>query len=526
MARRKRSEIGKLVAVAAMVSAGFVPSCGARTSSEPGPQASSAPVPEPPPSGAAAATGADVAAGADAGAKAEAPLDPVPDFPTGKPRGTYAEDVVTFVRGKLPKGGEVEAGDPAPRVVHTMSAGDSAASLAKAYFDVTAYAKEEELAQALAKKNPGMRAGAKVEIPGVVKRPYGDPDKDRLGWPDDHALRGVFITGPYAVIRWTDTMDRLAARGLNAVVLDAKDYMGPVNYPTKAKIAVETEAAKAGARLADYARIVRVAHERGVRVIARIPCFHDPHSANKRTDIGFQGTWGGPFKMGWFDPTQKEAQDYVIELAKEQMDMGVDEIQLDYVRFPVHPGTQKAIMPRGPGERKKVIHDFVQRVHEVTKARGVPLSLDLFGVVATGVPDDLEKLGQDITMLAPVCEAISPMLYPSHYSDGYLGYEHPGDHPEVIGVGTKASVVKLPKGSKTVIRSWLQAFPWRAPSYGPAYVVNQGKQAEQNGGKGWLMWSPANDYWPVWKGFPVLPGATDAPSAPKANAKPGGVAGK
>ena len=121
-------------------------------------------------------------------------------------------------------------------------------------------------------------------------------------------------------------------------------------------------------------------------------------------------------------------------------------------------------MPRGPGERKKVIHDFVARVHEVTKARGVPLSLDLFGVVATGVPDDLEKLGQDITMLAPVCEAISPMLYPSHYSDGYLGYEHPGDHPEVIGVGTKASVVKLPKGSKTVIRSWLQAFPWRAPT--------------------------------------------------------------
>ena len=97
-----------------------------------------------------------------------------------------------------------------------------------------------------------------------------------------------------------------------------------------------------------------------------------------------------------------------------------------------------------------------------------------------------------------------PMVYPSHYDKGYMGFEQPGDHPEIVGIGVKAAVAQLAKvKSTTVVRSWLQAFAWRTSIYGTKYVVDQAKSAETNGGVGWLMWSPACEYSAVYNGFPV-----------------------
>lgn len=419
---------------------------------------------------------------------------------SAQPARVAVPNVVDWVRERLPKGGQVTAGTP-PKVTHHVAPGDTAQSLAKLYFPITEIYTEEELARALAKAYPKLAAGAEVEIPSIVHLPYGYPDAERIGWPEDKSLRGVFVTGAYAGIRWVDTLDKLAERGLNAVVLDGKDYMGTINYPTKVPLAVEMGAAK-HLFVPDLQRAIRVAHVRGIRVIMRIPCFHDPWAQDHAPRLSIQGNWGRPFRMGWTDPTNREAQDYNIALAIEQMDAGADEIQLDYVRFPVHPGTQKAVLPTTPGERPKIIRDFVARVHEETKKRGVPLSLDLFGVASTGDPNDIDKLGQNITMLAPVCEAISPMAYASHYAPGWHGFAEPGEHPEVVAISNKGAVAKLPKGSTTVIRSWLQAFPLRAKNYGPKYVADQAKHAETSGGVGWLMWSPACEYSAVWHGFP------------------------
>ena len=135
------------------------------------------------------------------------------------------------------------------------------------------------------------------------------PKDERLGWPEDRALRGVFVTGSYAAQKWTEILDKLAARGMNAVVLDAKDYTGPVNYPTKAKIAVEIGAAEK-AQIPDLARAIRFAHRRGIRVILRIPCFHDPMADKKAKDGRLSlkmSQLDRPLHIDWLDPTNPEA---------------------------------------------------------------------------------------------------------------------------------------------------------------------------------------------------------------------------
>jgi hypothetical protein len=424
---------------------------------------------------------------------------------SGSPSSAFA----AWLRERLPSGGAVEmAGPEHPKVIHKVTASDTALSIAGAYLDLTDVYAAKDLAAIISKENPSFAAGDAIAIPHLLPAPYKSPDQDRLGWPEDKALRGVFITGPYAGIRWVDTLDKLAARKLNAVVLDGKAYEGTVTYPSKVKVALETKAGE-NPPIPDLARAIRFAHARAIRVIIRVACFHDPWAAKHAPRLSLMGNWGGPFPMGWLDPTNVEAQDYMIDLAKEAIDAGADEIQLDYVRFPVQAKSiDSAVMPKPHGQRSKAMRDFVRRVHEVTRARNIPLSLDVFGVTATGDQDDIERLGQDIGTLGPEAEVLSPMVYPSHYSDGWRGFEKPGNHPEIVGIGTKAALAKLNAAhvEGTLIRSWLQASDWKSTNYGPEYLRREAKSAEGNGGVGWLLWNPGCEYWPAWRAFPVVDG--------------------
>ena len=423
------------------------------------------------------------------------------------------DEVVAYLKKNVPRGGAVEAG----KLTHTVSSGDTYPGIAAAYLDLTEIYTVTELARAIERKNPSLVAGSKIEIPAGLTRAPRDPREEKLGLPEDKALRALFMTGPFIAQKWVESLDKMAARGINAVILDAKDYQGPVTYPTKAKIAIETGAA-AKPSIPDLARAIRFAHWRGIRVSLRIPCFHDPWADKKAKDGRLSlisATSGQPVHIDWLDPTNKEAQDYAIELAKEGVEAGADEINLDYVRFPVHITERFAKLP-DPSKRSAIIADFVKRVHAETKPHGVLLSLDLFGVTATGARSDIDRLGQDIAVVGPEAEVIMPMVYPSHYDKGYNGWEHPGDHPEIVGIGVKAAVAQLKKvSSTTVVRSWLQAFAWRTSIYGTKYVVDQARSAEANGGVGWAMWSPSCEYSAVYNGWPVKPSATAAALAKK-----------
>ncbi|MGH7269541.1 MAG: putative glycoside hydrolase, partial [Polyangiaceae bacterium] len=414
---------------------------------------------------------------------------------------------VAWLRERLPPGSDVvrtHGGGIA--VVHTVAAGDTADTIAEAHVELTEIYRARDLAAAINKETPVLTLGAKVEIPDILSAPPPSPEADRLRWPPDRALRGVFISGVYAGLFWPETIEKLAAHGLNAVVLDGKDYMGTVNYPTKVKLALETGAAK-DPPIPDLSRAIRFAHSRGIHVIIRIPCFHDPWAAKHAPRLSLMTRSGRPFEMGWIDPANPENQDYIADLAKEVVALGADELQLDYVRFPVQAhGLGSAVMPAPDGHRSRTIKRFVARVHEATEADRVPLSLDTFGVTATGDPSDIEALGQNLGVIGSAAEVVSPMVYPSHYAPGWHGFDEPGDHPEIIGIGTRGAIDKLKAANvrSTIIRPWLQASSYKASNFGPEYIRDEIKSAEHGGGVGWLMWDPTNSYWAVWRALPVV----------------------
>lgn len=414
------------------------------------------------------------------------------------------DTLLEWARANLPPGGKAERDASGKLVVtHEVGPKDTAYTIAKAYLPLTDTYLAADLGKALG--NP--KAGKTIEIPNVLTEAPKDVDAERLPWPDDKSIRGIFLTGPDATVRWEDTLKHLQARGMNAVILDGKAYMGEVTYPSKVKVANDTGATK-GAPIADLSRTIRFAHKYGVRVSVRIACFHDPLTAEKAPALSVRGFWGGPYPIGWLDPGGDEAQQYIEDLVKEVLDLGADEINLDYVRYPVQNGLGNAEFHLKDRNRtqKDVITAFAHRIHAITLARHVPLSLDVFGVTTQDDQHDIDLLGQEIERLGPEAEAIMPMVYPSHYGHGYMGWDEPGSHPEIVAIGTRQAVAKLKRSGNTttVIRPWLQAFMWNSPGYGPKYLAQETVEAGNGGGVGWIMWNPGGTYNDAWAAVPPI----------------------
>jgi hypothetical protein len=310
----------------------------------------------------------------------------------------------------------------------------------------------------------------------------------RLGWPEDKQMSGVYAPIEMVWKPWFPSfLDRVAKNGMNAIVLDGKDYSGWVTYPSSVPLVAETKASS-HAVMKDLEAMVHAAHERNVRVVMRISCFHDPWTSQRRPDMAIKGM------TEWLNPGNTDAQDYLIALVDETLAAGVDEIQLDYVRFPTEH-INKADFALGGKSTMDVITGFVQRVHEKTQAAGVPLALDVFGVVAWQRAVDVRATGQDIARLGGIVEVLSPMIYPSHFQAGFNGYSEPGDHPDVVLWGTKQAAAVLKKvGSTAIVRPWIQAFPWHSHNYSSTYVLQEIEDARIGGGVGWLGWNAGGYY--------------------------------
>ncbi|MBP9114437.1 MAG: hypothetical protein KBF88_16600, partial [Polyangiaceae bacterium] len=219
-----------------------------------------------------------------------------------------------WFRTVLPSGGV--ATDESGKIVlrHQLASSETPASIAKLYLPFSKIYLEEDLAEAIAKRIA--KSAGTIEIPSPIQAKFKSADEERLGWPKDLSLRGIYLGGNFARQTWIETLDKMVARGMNAVVLDSKDYMGPVVYPSKVALAVETGATK-HAPIRDMARTIRFAHDRGIRIILRISCFHDPFMMKAKPDLSLKYTNGKPAPYEWIDPVNKDAQDYVIDLVKE-----------------------------------------------------------------------------------------------------------------------------------------------------------------------------------------------------------------
>jgi hypothetical protein len=305
--------------------------------------------------------------------------------------------------------------------------------------------------------------------------------------------RGLYVPGPYIRLRGIrGLMRKMRQANLNAVVLDIKDETGRIGYQTN----VEELKVQSKNFIKNPKQLISRLKKNGIYTIGRITCFADPQFPKRFPDRAIQDnrlyrkgqlwtSWGTGGH--WLDPYNQENHDMILALATEAAGLGLDELQLDYIRFPVDAGTKLALYPSNDGrERWQVLLGLLRRIDA---AITIPLGVDVFGLTAFR-PDRYESLGQHLSEWTPHVEVFSPMLYLNAMRDWARGT--PNRDYALVHRGISQLRQRL--GPEPILRPFLQSFARGSDHYTPRFIANQIRATRDGGGDGFLFWHPGGNY--------------------------------
>lgn len=288
---------------------------------------------------------------------------------------------------------------------------------------------------------------------------------------------------------------------LNAVVIDIKDSTGRISFHIN-----DPEIEKIGSsenRIKDIKALTTLLHSKNIYIIGRISVFQDPYLTKIKPEWSIKrlsdgGVWKDRKGLSFLDPTNKNVHDYVLNIALNSYELGFDEINLDYIRYP-SDGNMKDInynLKEGKTRADNIESFFKYFSSQIKKDVNIPISADLFGLT-TEVKDDM-GIGQVWEKALPYFDYLSPMVYPSHYPPGHAGYKNPAQYPyEVINRALISAVTRTKAANQDIskIRPWLQDFDLGA-TYTKEMMQAQMKATYDNGLNSWMLWDPSNKYTP------------------------------
>jgi len=324
-------------------------------------------------------------------------------------------------------------------------------------------------------------------------------------WPTTPTpIKGIYVTADSVT---TDTKFRqllkiIEKTDLNAMVIDVKDDEGMLTYNSDLSIVHKIQSDQ-NAPIKDLSKLLQKLKDKNIYTIARIVVFKDPYLAKKKPELAIKDKSGDLWKdasgIKWVDPHRQEVWNYNISIAKEVAQLGFDEIQWDYVRFPDYKNIDEEVTfaPSGYKSKEATIGGFLQHAYTKLKTPKITISADVFGLT-TSVKNDM-GIGQRWETIAQFVDVISPMMYPSHYADGNYGIPSPEANPGLlIKAGLKDAITKNKNSfsqgkSIAVIRPWLQDFSMKVP-YSLKEVNAQIRAANDLGINEYLLWNAKNEY--------------------------------
>jgi hypothetical protein len=174
----------------------------------------------------------------------------------------------------------------------------------------------------------------------------------------------------------------------NALVIDIKDYSGKIAFKTGDTVLDNGPCIEE--RVKDMKGLVQKLHDKGIYVIGRVAVFQDPcfvgghpESAVKRKTDG--KIWKDKKGISWVDMSSEVAWKYVVQIAKASYELGFDEINFDYVRFPSDGDMKNIVYLSGQKPKPEVFKSFFTYLDkELRGGKGWYKKDDYHGVTSTG----------------------------------------------------------------------------------------------------------------------------------------------
>lgn len=339
------------------------------------------------------------------------------------------------------------------------------------------------------------------------------PSEEPVARPDglDFKAKALYLTGwtVSSTAKLEHYVELANNTEINSYVVDIKDDDGYVGYESQVPMVREVGGWK---KKYDVDKVLKAFHDNDIRVIGRIVAFKDTVLSSKKPELAIKDIRGGFYKtrntdgkmITWLNPYERGSWPYLVDIAREAVNKGFDEIQFDYIRF-ANDGAKKNMDFSAYTEPKdKAINEFLDYARK--ELPGVVLSADVFGIICES-PGDTEGIGQNLETIGMNIDYLSPMAYPSHYAAGQIvnnvKFPKPDLDPYNVVYNTlvkaKNRIAKV-KGYKAGVRPYIQDFTasWLPKGYyqdyGPEQVRQQIKAVYDAGYDQWILWDALNTY--------------------------------
>jgi hypothetical protein len=320
------------------------------------------------------------------------------------------------------------------------------------------------------------------------------------------ALDAEMINAVYANLgvltvpeRWNRLIEIADTTEINAIVIDVKQ--DTIYYDTQVPFYRNIDGMITP--IFDPKDLLAELHAHGIYAIARMVVFKDPLVAAGRPDLAVRdevsgGPWLDMNGTPWVNAFNQELWEANADLGAELAQLGFDEVQYDYIRFPSDGDLRTADVGNDYSQenRRAAITGAVALGSEKVRSAGAVFAIDLFPIIAL-LGDD-QGIGQTLQDLTPLADYVCLMIYPSHFEEGNIPVDgHPNDFPaETVTYTLERSQQWVP-GTMKKMRPWLQDFTYPLEGYseyGPAEVRAQIDAAEAMGVSGWLLWNAAGEF--------------------------------
>lgn len=257
--------------------------------------------------------------------------------------------------------------------------------------------------------------------------------------------------------------------GVNAIVVDIKD--GALAYSSEVAKEISPTAYKTAINDNSlYKAAIDKIKEAGIYAIGRIVVFNDTHYAKDHPEDCIKST-------GWPSAYSRNVWYYNVELAKEAArEMGFNEIQFDYVRFPENAynlSIAKADFKNKYDEEKaEAVQNFLFYATDQIHKEGIYLSVDVFGECSS---EYVTAYGQYWPAISNIVDAISSMPYTDHFGRSVDTWTNAYQTVNNWAKGASARQKEIP--TPAVARTWITAYD--TPYWNPKVIYNASKIEDQ-----------------------------------------------
>lgn len=254
---------------------------------------------------------------------------------------------------------------------------------------------------------------------------------------------------------------------INSFVVDIKENTAPTYKSEVMKKLSPTNYENAIYTIDEYKEYIKRIKDNGFYVIGRITTFKDNfYAEDNKEDTIYDKRTNEPFNHNdsyWPSAYSRQVWYFNVELAKEAVsNMGFNEIQFDYVRFPDRTGSDEEFLDYKNiyNETKaQALQNFVMYASDEIHKLKAYVSIDVFAECAH---EYVTAYGQYLPALSNVADVISPMPYPDHFNEHQYGIEDiVWTNPyKLIYTWSYDYVQERQKETTTpaIIRTWIQTY--------------------------------------------------------------------